>query len=638
MKRRDKETSMRAVPLIPRFAQFLVLALALGGVLVASAPADAASFTVTNLNDAGAGSLRQAILDANKKVGTDTITFGITSGTFPRTVRPVSPLPTISDPVRIDGVSPSAVRLDGSSAGASADGLVISTANSIVEGLSIQGFGGSGVKLTGMAARDNVIRETELQSNRNGVLVEAGAHHNFIGTPRVVCPYYAQTITFACNVISGNRDHGILITGSSTNWNMVQTNYIGTNVSGDQRHFLGSFTQRVGVATADGARYNTIGGTSAGAGNLISGNGGPAVSISGAGTSDNAVQGNYIGTNAAGSKALGNATGVVVWAGAVATKIGGTTASERNVISGNVDAGVWSEGGTASVQGNYIGTDASGASAIGNGIGVVIGATGTTVGATNGAPLLARNVISGNGAGVVVDESTAIVQGNFIGTDASGTKSLPNAGDGVQLVAASATIGGATAGLGNRISFNEGGGVAVYGGGSSAIRGNAIFSNGKLGIDLVAAAEVVEVSQCLPPPTPGILRCTRLYKERGTPTANDVGDADTGPNSLQNYPVLTSVSAGPSTKASGTLNSAANTNFALDFFRSTTPDPTLHGEGETYVGSINVTTDAGGNAAFVATFTGDFAAEFFTATATDPAGNTSELGRATVATAEIPSS
>jgi trimeric autotransporter adhesin len=540
-------------------------------------------------------------------------------------------LPTITDPVNIDGTSPSVIRLYGDLAGGGANGLVINTANSIVEGLSIVGFDGAGVKLAGKAASNNLIRETVLRGNRNGVLLEAGAHHNMVGTPRTTCPYYAETITYACNVISGNRDHGILITGSSTNSNTVQTNYIGTNVSGDQSEF---YAQQVGVATADGARYNTIGGASAAARNLISGNSGPAVSIFGAGTSDNAVQGNYIGTNAAGSKALGNAAGVVV-SGAVATKIGGTTASERNIISGNTDAGVWSDGGTVSVQSNYIGTDVSGASAIGNGIGVVIDAAYNTVGATNGAPVLAGNVISGNGVGVVVEESAAIVRGNLIGTDASGTKSLPNAGDGVQLVAATATIGGTTGGLGNRISFNKGGGVAVYAGGSSAIRGNAISGNDKLGIDLV---EVVEVSQRLPYPVPALLRCTRLYSAPGTPAANDAGDADTGANSLQNYPILSSVVAGPSTNVSGTLNSAANTAFALDFYRSTTPDPTLYGEGEAYVGSISITADASNVATFVATFTGDFATEFFTATATDPAGNTSELGRAMAATAEIPSS
>ena len=141
-------------------------------------------------------------------------------------------------------------------------------------------------------------------------------------------------------------------------------------------------------------------------------------------------------------------------------------------------------------------------------------------------------------------------------------------------------------------------GVMVEGGTGNQIRGNSIHSNSRLGIDLGRA---------------GV-------------TANDLGDVDTGPNNLQNFPVLTAAQGGATTRVEGTLNSLAGTSFALDFYANTTANPSGYGEGERYLGSTTVTTDASGNASFsVELLSATLPGEFVTATATDPAGNTSEF-------------
>jgi hypothetical protein len=152
--------------------------------------------------------------------------------------------------------------------------------------------------------------------------------------------------------------------------------------------------------------------------------------------------------------------------------------------------------------------------------------------------------------------------------------------------------------------------VVVQGAASvgNAIRGNSIHSNGGLGIDLGGD---------------GV-------------TPNDPGDADTGPNQLQNFPVLSVALAGGSTWVTGTLNGLANTTFTLDFYASAAADPSGFGEGARYLGSAVVTTDGSGNAHFEVVLAAPTApGEVVTATATDPAGNTSEFSRAALAYQEV---
>jgi len=314
----------------------------------------------------------------------------------------------------------------------------------------------------------------------------------------------------------------------------------------------------------------------------------------------NIIEGNFIGTDVSGTSDLGN-TNDGVRIETSNNTIGGTVASARNVISGNNNDGVEINGSAASgnlVQGNFIGTDASGTTDLGNDVdGVrITGAPGNTIGGTASG---ARNVISGNNNdGVEINAAGGnLVQGNFIGTDAAGTGALGNSAHGVRVSSASNnTIGGA--GAGNVIAFNGGDGVFIASGTGNRIQQNSIFSNTGLGIDLGPD---------------GV-------------TPNDAGDPDTGANNRQNFPVLTSVFSGSGTTfIQGSIDSTtANSAYPIliEFFYSPSCDPSGHGEGQTFFGSTSVS----GPGSFSVTLpvpvpTG----QQVTATATDNNGNTSEF-------------
>jgi uncharacterized delta-60 repeat protein len=199
-----------------------------------------------------------------------------------------------------------------------------------------------------------------------------------------------------------------------------------------------------------------------------------------------------------------------------------------------------------------------------------------------------------------------IIQGNFIGTDTTGSNPLGNSLNGIYLTNSTGAnfIGGASGGAGNLIAFNGRNGIALTpnAGQGNQLVGNRIFSNGALGIDL---------------------------RDDG-PTPNDPGDSDTGPNGLQNFPVLTDVLSSDETiTVSGYLLSAANTTFKLDFYLNDTADPSGFGEGQIYLGAGSVTTDGTGSNAFSIVLSGSASfTQFVTATATDPANNTSEFSQA----------
>ncbi len=231
---------------------------------------------------------------------------------------------------------------------------------------------------------------------------------------------------------------------------------------------LGNFK---GITMYDSAGNNTIGGTAPGAGNLISGNYDAILMTDG-----NTVRGNLIGTDASGTTALANDSGV--YASGSNNVIGGTTAAARNVISGNSQNGIEIIGAGATgnlIQGNYIGTNASGTAAIPNGSGIYLSGPSNTVGGSLPGD---RNVISGNsGNGVYIWADGSVVAGNLIGTDASGAVALPNnglAGVYVTAEAGSNTIGGTAAGARNVISGNTGYGVVIHGGSANVVAGNFI--------------------------------------------------------------------------------------------------------------------------------------------------------------------
>jgi CSLREA domain-containing protein len=262
-------------------------------------------------------------------------------------------------------------------------------------------------------------------------------------------------------------------------------------------------------------------------------------------------------------------------------------------------------GGSNVVQGNYIGTDATGTAAAPNLYGVII--TNATDNQIGGQTAGLGNLISGNtndgvniyGAGATGNR----VEGNRIGTNAAGTALLGNQDKGIKIELSSNTLvsGNIIAGSGNTGVFIKAGGT-----GNNLVN-NAIYSNTGLGIDLTASGQ----------PSAG----------PDGPTANDAGDGDGGPNNLQNYPVLTSawITTG-SIAISGTLDSAASTDYQVQFFASPSCDPSGYGEGQIVLPARTVTTDGGGNAAFNVTLSVVVPnGQHITATATDPQGNTSEF-------------
>ena len=233
----------------------------------------------------------------------------------------------------------------------------------------------------------------------------------------------------------------------------------------------------VGVMIRPGAQGNVIGGSATEEGNVISAND-ESIVIGGAGADGNVVKGNLIGVDASGSSPLNNRNGVHIHAEARANLIGGSNPGDRNIISGNKGVGITIRGSANLVQGNYIGTDASGTVAIPNGMEGIWIAPGAQDNIIGGRSVEERNVISGNdlfGLSISGRGATGnVVKGNYIGVDASGSAALANPhglviGDGAQ----NNVIGGPGRGEGNVISAN-GTGVLIRGADTS---GNTIIGN-----------------------------------------------------------------------------------------------------------------------------------------------------------------
>ena len=272
--------------------------------------------------------------------------------------------------------------------------------------------------------------------------------------------------------------YGIYLT--NTTGNVISGNYLGMNAAGS----AALANQKSGIALFGGSQ-NLIGGTGAGAGNVLSGNGEYGIDIGNPVATGNLVQGNLIGLDATGTNGIGNGNGyggLILEGGATNNTIGGTVAGARNVISGNNPAGIFFNGANTSgnlVEGNYIGTDITGTNAVPNtfaGIYLPFGTAGNVIGGTVAG---ARNVISGNYYGVYLANpatSGNVVEGNYIGTSPDGTHAVGSAFAGVIIFAGanSNLIGGAVTGAGNVISGFFGYGVYISGVGTT---GNWIEGN-----------------------------------------------------------------------------------------------------------------------------------------------------------------
>ena len=454
------------------------------------------------------------------------------------------------------------------------------------------------------------------------------------------------------NVISGNTTREILIGNfggatAVTTGISVRNSYIGMNaagttaVTGSQQ---GIFVQDITGATIGGAS-GSLGGSCSGVCNLISGSAnGVGIVVQGStptSTSGTLIQGNFIGTDVTGTLARPNGQLAHIDVSQSATiTIGGTAAGTGNLISGEpvqgtgilIDGGVV---GPVNIQGNFIGTTTTGNALLANGgPGIhIVGSTNVNIGGTTAS---ARNVIGGSGngntpkgPGISVEGNapfstgTAVIQGNNIGIGANGSTNIGNIGNGIDFTSNStgSTVGASTSGgLGsNIIAFNgalrtNGAGIGVSAGSSAKILSNSIFSNTGIttgiGIDLSANGSATD-----------------------GPTANDNCDGDSGGNTLQNFPVLTSAqSTGSSITIAGTLNSTASTTFTIEFFSN----PAGTSQGRTFLGSTSTSTNGACSGAFNAVLAQTVSAGLnITATATDPSGNTSEFSAAVATTATL---
>lgn len=431
--------------------------------LLLSRKVQAAGFVVTNTNDSGAGSLRQAILDANANgIGVvDTISFNIPGGGV-KTIKPASPLPVITTPTTIDGYT---------QPGASANTLAIG---------------------------DNAVLLIELDGTNAGTGISAVG----LSIKAVNCTIRGVVINRFDPAGSGT---GINIDGANAK---VEGNFIGIDASGQVA--LGNSH---GVSFDGNGKNCLIGGLNPAARNVISANTTHGVVISSSTSNDNTVQGNYIGTDASGTKDLGNKNYGVRTQSSFKTTIGGTTPAARNVLSGNDQHGI----GLGPGGGNHV------------------------------------------------------VQGNYIGVQADGQSPLPNTQNGITISTPGNTIGGTVVGAGNLIAYNGFSGVHVSNLASAignAILGNSTFLNKGYGIHLGISGVIL----------------------------NDDGDADTGPNNRQNFPTLSSaISTGGAASVTATLNSNPNTQFRIEVFACDACD-TLSGQGRTFVGATNLSTDSSGNA------------------------------------------
>src|SRR5688572_2200335 len=262
-----------------------------------------ASFAVTNANDAGAGSLRQAILSANATPGLDTVTFAI--GTGAKTIAPLSALPSVTDPLVINAATQPGyagrplIELTGRSlpAGNNTTGLTLRAGGSTVRGLVINRFGGNGISL--LSKGGNLIVGNYVGSDAAGAAAAPnGGQGVLVQTPGNVIGGVTSGLR---NVISGNTKNGIQFYTTASSGNAVRGNYIGTNAAGTAAVANG----KCGVSVA--SANNLIGGGTSGSRNIISGNLADGVLVAGAGATGNRIQANYIGTNAAGSARVPNA-------------------------------------------------------------------------------------------------------------------------------------------------------------------------------------------------------------------------------------------------------------------------------------------------------------------------------------------
>jgi len=337
----------------------------------------------------------------------------------------------------------------------------------------------------------------------------------------------------------------------------------------------------------------------------------------------NVVAGNFIGIAPNGLSFDSSTVGDVIVNSNV-NLIGGSTPADRNLLgaarsnSFDVD-GIAIAGSGNDVKGNYIGTNRAGFLLPPSGPNGCLGVAGIGVtGDDNfiGGSPAERNVIAGYCQGIIFEGGGSfanLVQGNFIGTDATGGNGAGEMAQGILIVDASENFVGALT-AGNRIAYSQFDGVHLAGSSQgNTICCNSIFSNDQFALVPASLGIDLDLGQTV---------------EGDGVTPNDPCDADAGPNGLQNFPVLTQASSDPFvTNIVGSLNSLPNTAFRIQFFSNASCNPSGFGEGESFIGETFVTTNANCDASFnVFLLAGGLGGKFVTSTATNlSTGDTSEF-------------
>lgn len=702
--------------------------------LLSGAPVFAVTYTVTNTNDSGSGSLRQAIINANATpTVTDVIQFSI-SGAGPHTIFLSSVLPDISDNgLLIDGTTQSGTSCgdlwNGTSPvikinvrGGGFDGLRFGGSNQMVKGLSLTGFAdaieqlstaslttvqcsllglladgtSSGNNATGVNSYGNALRigglsagqGNVISSNPHAIITNGGstdmaAYGNFIGTDltgmsargnstRAINNFNGSATwrEIIYNLISGNGGPGAIaletddrVTGSDGPVR-IQRNRIGINrtLSGllkntgdgiifdtgsmgatqiggtlsSEGNFIAASDDGIDVRSAssitiqgntigtaaargiklDNVTASAIGGSGFEQGNKISGNNGEAIAIIN-NANNITILGNAIAPITVLGVTLTNASHGISIDNAASIQIGDGTSGGRNLISGNGGRGIQGSGTNSNIviNGNYIGTDASGNNSVTNGQNIGTSqkdAISFDSGSSNGVQIIG-NVIGGYTGALVEfynsNHSNITIQGNMIGVGANGTSQIVS-GNTEDLIYiggfprgySNVLIGGTGAGQGNILAFSSRSGIRIESTGTNIqIIGNTIRNNARNGIYLLSTSFATIIAN-------EIYANGLLGIDLGDDglTLNDSGDGDGGSNGRLNFPVINTFAANGTDRVTYnvTLDVPASTSgYRIDVFANSAADATGYGEGEDFLGSFDIAHSGGSQS-----FSGEFVA------------------------------
>lgn len=638
---------------------------------------------VTNTNDSGSGSLRDAVTWANTAPSPATVTFAI-PGAGPHTITLASALPNITaNGVTIDGTTQSGTQCRdlwaGSGhdlrvnvrGGSGFDGFRLAGSNQTVRGLSISGFAnavnllstsntatvqcnylgllangssngniergayifGTSARIGGLTAgQGNVISANGIA----GIVTTSGStdtsiQNNFIGTDTAGTSARGNSTginnfngsatwrDITRNLIAGNFSSGIVldtddvITGSSGDV-VIASNYIGVNRTGTAR-----------IANAgDGIRFSAgsisnvrIGGTALADRNIISGNSAAGVNLTG--VNRITLLNNYIGLNASGMAVIPNNNTGINNNGSSFITVGNGSADGRNVIAGNLERAMINIGAFSNItlSGNYIGTNFTGNVGVANAVTLPGGGADAIV-FSSSSNSASNIVVTGNVIGAFTGSlldfwetnvTNVTIQGNNLGIGADGTSILTPATTEAQIFLNGPNasvrahnnflIGGSGNGQGNLIANGGNIGIVVNSTGTDIrITGNTIRNMTNSGVAVLSTSKVAIYAN-------SISGNGGLGIDLGTTgvTANDAGDGDSGPNDHLNFPAITGVNVrGPNQLGYNfTLDvPAAANSYRVEFFANSAADPSGHGEGERFLGHVDIT-HAGGAQSFTGT-------------------------------------